>query len=50
MKFGWTPREIDRLRLSEFWMYLSMLDDNAKRESGETKKYELLEDERYEEK
>jgi len=39
VEFGWTPREIDRIRLSEFWMYLEMLDEKWKRESGETDKH-----------
>jgi len=48
LDFGWTPREIDRLKVSEFWMILEQLDDRAKKQSGESKKFEMLEDSRYE--
>ena len=34
MRFGWTPREVGALRMSEFWTYLEQLDDLAKQESG----------------
>jgi hypothetical protein len=39
---------VKKLKLHEFWMLLEKLDDQAKRESGEAKKYELLSDSKYE--
>jgi len=34
--------------MSEFWSMLEQLDDRAKQQSGESKKFEFLEDSRYE--
>jgi len=36
--------------MSEFWMYIEQLDDLAKRESGEEKKFEIINDSKYERK
>jgi len=48
MRFGWNPREVGQLRVSEFWMYLEQLDDLAKKESGEDKKMQIINDPKYE--
>jgi hypothetical protein len=48
VRFGWTPRDVDKLKVSEFWRYLELLDDLQKRESGEAKKFDMLNDPRYE--
>jgi len=34
--------------MSEYWMYIEQLDDLAKRESGEEKKLEIINDPKYE--
>jgi len=36
--------------MSEYWMYIEQLDDLAKRESGEEKKLEIINDPKYERK
>jgi hypothetical protein len=34
--------------MTDFWLYLEMLDEKFKRESGEADKFKFLEDPKYE--